>query len=407
MSVPARRVFDMVLLLTALLLLAVGIGMVFSASFVAAHKYFGDGAYFLVRHVLWVVAGVAVMALVAHMDYHLWQRIATPFYLASLILLALVLVFGTTTYGATRWLSLGTLPSFQPSEVAKVAMVVYLASWVTRVGGNVNKLTVGTIPFAIILALSAGLVLVQPDLGTTAVLVLTAATVFFVAGANVVHALLGAAVGTVVLVNLVLSSGYRADRIEAFRDPWADSTGVGWHTTQALTALGSGGLSGLGLGAGRKKYDYLPNAHTDSIFAVVGEETGFLGATLVLGLFLLLCWRGLFIAVAAQDPFGRALAAGATCLIGWQALINMAVVSHVIPNTGVPLPFLSYGGSAMLTSLTAVGILLSVSRSVDPQHRSWLAILRGWRTAVRPERREGVGRAPQGRRRLAARAGGR
>ncbi len=406
MSVPARRVFDVVLLLAACLLLAVGIGMVFSASFVAAHKYFGDGAYFLVRHVAWVVVGAGVMALVARMDYHLWQRIATPFYLASLILLALVLVFGTSTYGATRWLSLGPL-SFQPSEVAKVAMVVYLASWVTRVGGNVNKLTVGTIPFAIILALSGGLVLVQPDLGTTAVLVLTAATVFFVAGANVVHALLGAAVGTVLLVNLVLSSGYRADRIEAFRDPWANSTGAGWQTTQALTALGSGGLSGLGLGAGRKKYDYLPNAHTDSIFAVVGEETGFLGATLVLGLFLLLCWRGLFIAVAAQDPLGRALAAGATCLIGWQALINMAVVTNVVPNTGVPLPFLSYGGSAMLTTLTAVGILLSVSRSVDPQHRSWLAILRGWRTTVRTERRERVGRAPQGRRRLAERAAGR
>jgi cell division protein FtsW len=285
--------------------------------------------------------------------------------------------------------------------VAKVALIVYLASWVTRLDRNVNKLTFGTIPFAVILSLSAGLVLVEPDLGTTATLVLTAASVFFIAGANVVHALLGAAAGIFLLVNVVASSGYRADRIEAFKDPWADPAGVGWHTTQALTALGSGGFSGLGLGAGRKKFEYLPNAHTDSIYAVVGEETGFVGASLVLGLFLLFSWRGLFITVAAQDPLGRALAAGATCLIGWQAFMNMAVISHVVPNTGVPLPFLSYGGSAMIVNLTAVGILLSVSRSIDPERLSWLAVLRNWRTLAGPWRTASPKRATESTGRLA------
>ena len=366
----------MVLLLAALLLVAIGIGMVFSASFVTAHKYFGDGTYFLVRHVIWVALGLTALFATTRLDYHHWQRVATPLYIGTLVLLALVLVpaLGTTTYGASRWLALGPLPSFQPSELAKLAVIVYLASWITRVGGDVRKLTLGTIPFVIILSLSAGLVLIEPDLGTALVLVMTAASVFFIAGANLLHGLLGAAVGCFLLMNLVINTGYRADRIEAWLDPWADPAGIGWHTTQTLTALGSGGLAGLGLGEGRKKFDYLPNAHTDSIFAVVGEEIGFLGTTLVLGLFLLFVWRGLTIALAAPDPMGRTLASGATLLIGWQALLNMAVVSHVVPNTGVPLPLLSYGGSAMITTLAAIGIILSVSRSVDPELRSWRAL---------------------------------
>ena len=255
-----RRSIDMVLLLAVLLLVAIGIGMVFSASFVTAHKYFGDETYFLVRHIAWVVIGVGALFAVSRIDYHHWQRIATPLYLVTVFLLALVMIpgLGTSTYGASRWLALGPLPSFQP--------------------GDVRKLTLGTIPFAIILSLSAGLVLIEPDLGTAIVLVLTAATVFFVAGANLLHGLLGAAIGCFLLINLVINVGYKADRIEAWLDPWADPGGIGWHTTQTLTALGSGGLAGLGLGEGRKKFDYLPNAHTDSIFAVVGEEIGFVGA---------------------------------------------------------------------------------------------------------------------------------
>ncbi len=390
MSVATRRSMDMALLLAVLLLVAIGIGMVFSASFVTAHKYFGDGTYFLVRHVAWVAIGLVVLLAVAHIDYHLWQRVATPLYIGTVLLLALVMVpgLGTSTYGASRWLALGPLPSFQPSELAKLAVVVYLASWITRVGGNVQKLTIGTIPFAIILSISAGLVLVEPDLGTTIVLVMTAASVFFIAGANLLHGLLGAVIACFLLINVVMNNGYKADRLEAFRDPWADPAGIGWHTTQTLTALGSGGFAGLGLGEGRKKFDYLPNAHTDSIFAVVGEEIGFLGTMLVLGLFVLLSWRGITVALAAPDPLGRMLAAGATLLIGWQALLNMAVVSHVVPNTGVPLPLLSYGGSAMVSTLAAIGIILNVSRSVDPEYRSWRSLLTlsqgSWRPARPP-----------------------
>lgn len=400
----ARPRLDAVFLLPVAILVVIGIEMVFSASFVVAHNDFGDDTYFVVRHLIWLTLGLAALAVTARLDYHVWNRVAAPLYALSVALLVLVLFFGTSSYGASRWLTLGPLPSFQPSELAKLAMVVYLASWITRVGEDVNKLTFGTIPFVIILALSAGLVLVEPDLGTTIVLVLTAALVFLVGGANLLHAMLGAIVGCFVLVNFVVNSGYRADRIEAFLNPWSDPEGLGWHTTQTLLALGSGGLAGLGLGAGRQKYYWVPNAHTDSIYAIVGEEIGFVGTVLVLGLFLFIGWRGLTIACGARDTLGRTLAAGATLLIVSQAMLNMAVVSHVVPNTGIPLPFLSYGGSAMVVSMVAVGIVLSVSRSVHPELRGWRAFVyeaRSSREAVdaprakRPERASPSGPAPQ------------
>lgn len=379
MAIEARRTIDLSFLITVLALVTIGVGMVYSASFVVGHNDFGDGTYFLTRHLVWLAIGLVVLLVTARLDYHLWQRVATPLYVVSVALLALVLIpgLGNSTYGASRWISLGPLPSVQPSEIAKLAIVIYLASWVARVGPDINRLTFGTIPFAIIVSISAGLVLVEPDLGTTIVLVATAGSLFFVGGASLSHLLLGGLSIAFLLANFVVSSGYRADRMEAFRNPWADPAGIGWHTTQALIALGSGGLAGLGLGAGRGKFYYLPNAHTDSIFAIVGEEIGFVGTTLVVLLFLFLAWRGLAIALAARDPFGRALAAGATLLIAWQAVLNMAVVSHLVPNTGVPLPFLSYGGSSMVTTLTAVGLVLSVSRTIDPQRRSWRAIFTG------------------------------
>jgi cell division protein FtsW len=391
---------DLGLLAAVLALLAIGVAMVFSASFAVAETEFGDDTYFLFRHLIWVSIGLVALVVISHIDYHHWQRVAMPLYVVTLALLVAVLVpgVGSTTYGASRWISLGPILSFQPSEVAKVAVILYLGAWISRVGGDIHKFTFGTIPFTIILAVSAGLVLVEPDLGTTIVLLLTAASVFFVAGANVLHALLGSSVGLVLLINHVMKHDYKVDRIKAFMDPWADPAGIGWHTTQTLIALGSGGIAGLGLGASRQKYFYLPNAHTDSIFAIVGEEIGFVGTALVLLLFLFFAWRGLAIACATRDPFGRALAAGTTLLIGWQSMLNMAVVSNVVPNTGVPLPFLSYGGTSTVITLVAVGMLLSVSRSVDPALRSW----RAWLTPVQdlpatellPERESRVPRLP-------------
>jgi len=375
-----RRGLDTGLLLAVGMLVALGIGMVYSASFVVAHNDFGDDTYFLVRHVIWIAIGLVSLAITSRLDYHLWQRFAVPLFCLSLALLVLVLIPGisTSNYGASRWFSLGTFLSLQPSEFAKLAIVIYLAAWISRVGGDIHGITFGTIPFVLIISIIAGLVLIEPDVGTTIVIVLTAASMFFLGGANVLHALLGAIIGCLFLLKFVTGGGgYKADRLEAFLDPWADPSGIGWHTTQTLVALGSGGFAGLGLGASRQKYYFLPNAHTDSIFAIVGEEIGFIGTMLVLALFLYVAWRGLSIAFSARDNFGRSLAAGATLLIAWQALLNMAVVSNVVPNTGVPLPFLSFGGSSMVVSMTAIGIVLSISRSVSGEQSSLRKLLLG------------------------------
>lgn len=374
-----RRGLDLLFLAPVLALLAIGIAMVFSASFVVAHTVYGNETYFFVRHLGWVGVGIAAMLVVAHIHYSFWRTVAWPFYAVSVLFLVLVLIpgVGQSNYGATRWLGVGPLLSFQPSELAKLAVVVYLAAWITRVGGHIGRLGFGTIPFVIILALSAGLVFIEPDLGTTVIIILTAGAMFFIAGANMLHALVGAILGSALLLKTVSGSAYQSDRIAAFLNPWADPSGVGWHTTQTLLALGSGGLGGLGLGAGRQKFFYIPNAHTDSIFAIVGEEIGFIGTTFVLLLFLVVAWRGLSIAASTSDPLGRALAAGASMLISIQGLLNMAVVSHVLPTTGVPLPLLSYGGSSMVISLVAVGIVLSVARSVPSEPRFWHAWIHG------------------------------
>ncbi|MBI4214194.1 MAG: putative lipid II flippase FtsW [Chloroflexi bacterium] len=368
MLAELRRI-DLGLLLAILVLVAIGVEMVFSASFVVAHNQFGDGTYFLTRHLFWIAIGLVALAVGASIDYRILPRFAVVIYLGSLALLALVLIpgLGQVTYGSARWLNLGPL-SFQPSEVTKVALVIYLASWLAKVGDTVNDLRGGIIPFSLILLLTAGLVLLEPNLGTATVLTATAASTFFVAGVSLVHTLSAALVGAggiAVLMGLAHSAaggGYWSQRVEAFMDPWLYAEGIGWQTTQTLLALGSGGLTGLGLGAGRQKYYYVPNAHTDSIFAIVGEEIGFVGTSLVLALFLFIAWRGLAIAFSAPDPLGRLLAAGITSMIVWQALLNMAVISNTIPFTGEPLPFISYGGSAMVVNLSAAGILLSVSR---------------------------------------------
>lgn len=365
-----RRI-DMSLLLPVLLLLAIGLEMVFSASFVVGHNEFGDGAYFLARHLLWIGFGVTALMVAARLDYHLWPRVALPLFVGSLVLLGLVLLpgVGQVSYGSARWLPLGSVGTVQPSELTKLALILYLASWLARVGEGIHQFSLGTIPFTLILCLTAGLVLLEPNVGTALVLAITAASIFFVAGASVLHALGGALLAASALAGLTAfmrswsDTGYWSERIGAFLNPWAHPEGIGWQTTQTLLALGSGGVAGLGLGAGRQKYYYVPNAHTDSIYAIVGEEIGFIGTTLVLGLFLFFAWRGLALAYRAPDRLGRLLATGVTSVLVWQALLNMAVISNAVPYTGVPLPFVSYGGSAMVMSLAAVGILLSVGRA--------------------------------------------
>lgn len=373
------REVDLGLLLAVLVLVSIGIEMVYSASFVVGYNEFGDGAYFLVRHVAWIVLGLGALIVTTATDYHWWRRLALPLLIASLCLLTVVLLLGATTYGSARWLGFGLL-AFQPSELTKLSLTLYLASWLARVGDDIRDFNLGTVPFLLVLCLAAGLVILEPDLGTAVILILTACSIFFVAGANVLHALAGTLIGAGVMALLTAvarlwgGSGYGSQRLLAFVDPWKYAEGIGWQTTQILLALGSGGLTGLGLGAGRQKFYYVPNAHTDGIFAIVGEEIGFIGTTLVLLLFLVIAWRGFTIALSAPDSLGRFLATGLTALLVWQGLLNMAVVTSTVPYTGIPLPFISYGGSAMVTSLTAAGMLLSISRRKSralSRSRSW------------------------------------
>jgi cell division protein FtsW len=251
----------------------------------------------------------------------------------------------------------------QPSEIAKLALILYLADWLARRGRLVGDFMHGLLPFAIIVGLVAILVEVQPDLGTTAIIIGAASCVFFVAGANLLHivvlAIAGAGAGTALLAHL---SGYQLDRIRAFIDPWSNIQSSGWHTAQGLIAVGSGGVFGLGLGNGLQKYYWVPNAHTDAIFAIIGEELGFVGCVGVLLLFGILSWRGFLIAWQAPDPFARLFATGLTCLLTLQALVNVAVVTNSLPYTGVTLPLVSFGGSSTVISLIAIGLLLNISR---------------------------------------------
>src|SRR6266516_6187785 len=237
-----------------------------------------------------------------------------------------------------------------------------MADWLARKGKNVGDFFHSSLPFLIMLCLICGLVVVEPDFGTTVIIAITALTIFFIAGANLMHFAPAVTLMMSVLWFVMTRSGYRNQRIDAWLDPWQDSQGIGWHTIQTLIALGSGGLTGLGLGASRQKHSWLVNAHTDAIMAIVGEELGLIGTLAVLILFGVLIWRGLRIAYRARDAYGRLLAAGLTTMIFWQAATNLAVVTNSAPYTGVTLPFVSFGGSSTVISLAAIGLLLSVSR---------------------------------------------
>ncbi|MGI9145507.1 MAG: putative lipid II flippase FtsW [Chloroflexota bacterium] len=355
---------DYLLLASTIALLVLGALMVYSASFVVAHNEFNDGAYFLNRQLMWIGVGGVGLLLALRIDYRRWRRLSLPIMFGCVGLLVLVLVpgIGSSSYGAVRWLKLGGV-QIQPSEIAKLAIVLYLADWLSRRGPLVAGFMKGLLPFAIIVGIVATLVEVQPDLGTTAIIVGTSACVFFVAGANLLHiGLLGVAgvgAGMALLAHL---SGYQLERIRAFVDPWSDIQGSGWHTAQGLIALGSGGVLGHGLGNGLQKYYWVPNAHTDAIFAIIGEELGFVGCLGVIGLFGMVSWRGFLIAWRAPDPFARLFATGLTCLLTLQALVNVAVVTNSLPYTGVTLPLVSFGGSSTVISLIAVGLLLNISR---------------------------------------------
>jgi cell division protein FtsW len=303
------------------------------------------------------------------------RRVSVMGLLASVALLIAVLLpgIGTAALGATRWIKIGGLVIGQPSELCKVTLAIYMADWLSRKGERVREFGYGFLPFIIVLTLIVGLVMKQPDMGTTLVIVGTAVTIFFVSGADLMQLIPVGLLGVAGIAALTFSSNYRHGRITAFLDPWADPSNTGYHVVQSLIALGAGGVQGLGLGDSRQKFGLLPFPYTDSIFAVIGEELGLVGCAVVLILFLLLAYRGLRTARRCPDRFGALLAIGISCQMALQAFLNIAVVTATVPFTGITLPFVSYGGSSMLVSFAAMGILLNITKFTQEHSSDGLA----------------------------------
>ncbi len=362
-AVRTRRDPDFIIFAAVVALLGLGVVMVFSASAVRSLVDYGDRYYFVKRQLVWAVLGLGALLFFMNFDYRQLEPLALPGMVITGFLLVLVLVpgVGIVAHGARRWLGLGPL-AFQPSELVKLAMVLFLAASLSHRGEKLRRFLSGLVPYLVLTGGVFLLILQQPDLGTALAVAGTVGLMLFIAGAHLGQ-LAALGLGALpVLAWAIFGEEYRRRRFMAFLDPWADPGDSGYHIIQALYALGSGRLVGLGLGYGRQKYLYLPEPHTDFIFAIIGEELGFLGCVTVISLFCIVAWRGYRVAVTAQDRFGCLLAAGITTMITLQALMNLGVVTASIPITGIPLPFLSSGGSSLVFTLGGVGMLLNVSR---------------------------------------------
>ncbi len=356
-----KRPIDFPVLLTTVILVAIGIIMVFSASYYSAAEAWGDGLFFFKRQCLWAVLGFTGMFVASRIDYSKLQRYSRIFILISIAMLILVLLIGEPRNNAKRWLGIGNL-SIQPAEIAKFAMMFFIADTIARDKNRIKKFFTGLLPILMVAGFIFLLILKQPNLSTAGSILILSLVMLFVGGAKLWHfgGLIGA--GAVAAVALTISAPYRFKRFTAFIDPWADPLADGWQLIQSLYSIGSGGLFGLGLAQSRQKYFYLPYPETDFIFAIIGEELGFIGVVLLISLFMILIWRGIRIALTAPDLFGCLLATGIISMIAIQVVINIAVVTVSMPTTGVPLPFISYGGSSIAMFLTSIGVLLNISK---------------------------------------------
>ena len=362
MDAVPRRSPDVYLFIAVIALLGLGIVMIYSASAIVALDRFGDSAFFLKRQLLWALLGLGAMAVALTIHYERLRRATPVLLLVVAVALVAVLVpgVGRVAGGARRWITLGPL-SFQPAEAAKLVLILYLANYLTNRGVTVRRIAAVWPPLLVTVGLF-GLLVLQPDMGSAMMLAGLAAVMLFLGGASLWH-LGGLGLAALPLLVLVMTrEAYRVRRLLAFWDPWRDPRGSGFHIIQSLLALGSGGLLGLGLGASRQKFFYLPERHTDFIFAILGEELGLMGTGAVILLFAFVAIRGFRIARAAPDRYGTLLASGITTSIVGQAILNIGVASGLLPITGVPLPFLSFGGSSLLTSCLGVGILLNISQ---------------------------------------------
>ena len=352
------------LLIAVIALVAIGVVMVYSASSVRSYISTADPGSQGFQQGVWATLGLVLMIAASRTDFRLLRYAAIPIFVLTVGLLFIVLIpgIGTTAFGSRRWLYLPGLGGFQPAELAKLAVCLYLAHWLDRRGTEARGLWNGLVPFVVLVAPGFLLIALEPDLGTAGVYAAASLAIFFMAGANLLYlgAVGSAVIGAAYL--MVTTTAYQLQRIDGFLDPFRDPLKTGYNAVQSLMALALGGITGAGLGASRQKYLYLPAPSTDFIFSIIGEEWGLIGTLTVLALFVMVAYQGYRIAIQAPDTFSGLLAAGITTWLVAQACINMMVVTALLPVTGIPLPFISYGGSALIINLVAVGILLSISR---------------------------------------------
>jgi cell division protein FtsW len=360
---PKNKI-DSRLLFALFIALVFGLTMIASAGISYSRARFGDPYYFFKHQIVYgIIPGLAALYLTQKINYKFWKKVALPFFAVTVFFLILVFVpgFESKIYGASRWLQLGSF-SFQPSEMLKLSIIIYLAAWLENKVEKVRNFSEGAVPFFIIVGLIGFLLIKQPDIGTLGVTVMIAISIFFVSGADFKHLFLMGAFGVLALFVLIKMETYRLNRFLVFLHPETDPQGIGYQINQALLAIGSGGFWGVGLGHSLQKFNYLPEPIGDSIFAIIGEELGFLGCVFLISLFVYLAAKGFRIAKRAPDRFAKLLATGITAWIVCQAFINIASISGLMPLTGIPLPFVSYGGTSLVFLMAASGILLNISK---------------------------------------------
>ena len=363
---PRKLAPDFWLFGVAVVLLSIGVVMVYSASAIVAADRFHDPYFFLKKQIFWALLGGAGLWLMLRVDYRRLEGLVLPLLIVSAGLLVLVLIppVGQAINGTRRWIRLGAV-SFQPAELAKFTLVLYLAAFIAEKRDALGDFRQGLLPPLAVAGMLAALVLAQPDLGNCLTLIALTFALLFLAGGRLAHLGLILAPAVPLIAIAIWMAPYRLRRITAFLDPWSDPRGSGFQIIQSWLAFGNGGVLGQGIGASKQKLFYLPEAHTDFIFAIVGEELGFVGAAAVVALFSVFVWRGLRIGLRAPDPFGGYLALGITVLIATQTLVNLGVVLGLLPTKGLPLPFVSFGGSALLITMLSTGVLLNISQQAN------------------------------------------
>ncbi|MEK7592704.1 MAG: putative lipid II flippase FtsW [Patescibacteria group bacterium] len=352
-----RATVDMPFLLMVIALSLFGVLMVYNSSVALAIRDFSDPLYYVKEQIKWLVIGFISLYICSRVRYTFWREVAVPILIGTLVLLFAVFLpgIGVSALGARRWISLG-FTVFQPAELAKLSLIFYLSAWFTsRENGRLSS-------FLTLLCLVVGLVVLEPDLGTAMIITSVGVFMYFLSGSPLRHFAILVPILVAVVLLLAVISPYRFARLTSFLHPEKDPLGSSYQMRQSLIAFGSGGLTGIGLGKSRQKYEYLPEANTDAIFAIIGEELGFIGTASVVGMYLLILWRAFAIARNAPESFGRLVALGISSWIGIQSSLNFSALVALVPLTGIPLPLVSYGGSSLIVLLSGIGILLNISR---------------------------------------------